>query len=134
MKRDRHVEVPTVLVVDDDVSQRGATVRLLKAMGFLARGFASAEELLSSPHLNEACCLIVDVAMPGMSGLDLQERLIAQGRLVPMVFITAFSDERVRSQAMKHGAIGFLTKPFDESVLLECVNEALKRRSDTDEA
>jgi FixJ family two-component response regulator len=80
--------------------------------------------------LNGTSCLIADVEMPGMSGVKLQEQLIADGNTTPMIFITAFPEDRIREQAMKAGAIGFLTKPFDESRLLECVEQALKRRRD----
>lgn len=127
-KEGGRVVVPVISVVDDDVSLRMATVRLLKAMGFTARAFASAPEFLSSPKIGETSCLIADVAMPGMSGLELQEQLIAQGWSIPIIFITAYPEERIRRQAMTRGAIDFLTKPFDELRLLECVERALKQR------
>jgi FixJ family two-component response regulator len=124
------VEGPVISIVDDDASQRTATVRLLRAVGFAAHAFASAQEFLLSPLLNGTSCLIADVEMPGMSGVKLQEQLIADGNTTPMIFITAFPEDRIREQAMKAGAIGFLTKPFDESRLLECVEQALKQRRD----
>jgi FixJ family two-component response regulator len=99
-------------------------------MGFAAHAFGSAQEFLLSPLLNGTSCLIADVEMPGMSGVKLQEQLIADGNTTPMIFITAFPEDRIREQAMKAGAIGFLTKPFDESRLLECVEQALKKRRD----
>ena len=83
---------------------------------------------MSSPRLSDTSCLIADVEMPGMSGLKLQEQLIAQGNTTPMIFITAFPEDRIREQAMRGGAIGFLAKPFDETQLLECVERALTRR------
>jgi FixJ family two-component response regulator len=80
---------------------------------------------LFSPRLRDTCCLIADVEMPGMSGVKLQEHLIAQGTNTPMIFITAFPEDRIREQALRAGAIGFLAKPFDETQLLECVERAL---------
>jgi FixJ family two-component response regulator len=129
------VESPIISIVDDDASVRTATLRLLRSMGFDAHAFASAQEYLQSPRLNDSGCLIADVEMPGMTGVKLQEHLIARGRTTPMIFITAFPEERIRDQAMRAGAIAFLTKPFDESRLLECVEQALERscgrRNDT---
>jgi FixJ family two-component response regulator len=122
------VEGAVISVVDDDTSLRTATVRLLRAMGFKAHAFASAREYLLSPRLHDTSCLIADVEMPGMSGVKLQEHLIAHGHNTPMIFITAFPEDRIREQAMNAGAIGFLTKPFDESRLLECVEQALMRK------
>ena len=95
-------------------------------MGFSAHAFASAKEFLSSAQLRETACLIADVEMPGMSGLELQCHLIAAGHTIPTIFITAFPDERVRERAMSAGAIDVLSKPFDELRLLECVEQALK--------
>jgi FixJ family two-component response regulator len=97
-------------------------------MGFTAHVFASAEEYLLSPRLHDTSCLIADVEMPGMSGVKLQEHLTANGHATPMIFITAFPEDRIREQAMNGGAIGFLTKPFDESRLLECIEQALMRK------
>ena len=119
---------PAISIVDDDASVRAATARLLRSMGFSAHAFASAKEFLSSAQLRETACLIADVEMPGMSGVELQDHLIATGHTIPTVFITAFPDERVRDRAMKAGAIDFLSKPFDESRLLECVEQALMNR------
>ena len=121
-------EVPIISIVDDDASTRGATARLLRSLGFSAYAFASAKEFLSSPRLADTSCLIADVEMPGMSGLELQEHLIAHGHSTPMIFITAFPDDRVRERAMRGGAVGFLSKPFDEPRLLKCVERALMRR------
>lgn len=117
--------VPAISIVDDDASVRAATARLLRSMGFSAHAFASAKEFLSSAQLRETACLIADVEMPGMSGVELQDHLIATGHTIPTIFITAFPDERVRDRAMNAGAIDFLSKPFDESRLLECVEQAL---------
>ena len=97
-------------------------------MGFSTHAFASAKEFLSSAQLRETACLIADVEMPGMSGIELQDHLIAAGHTIPIIFITAFPDERVRDRAVNAGAIDFLSKPFDESRLLESVEQALMNR------
>jgi FixJ family two-component response regulator len=123
-------KVPIISVVDDDASVRTATARLLRSLGFSAHAFASAQEFLSSPRLRETSCLIADVEMPGMSGLELQAYLIAHGHRTPMIFITAFPEDRIRERAMKAGAVEFLSKPFDEPRLLECVERALQRSQD----
>jgi FixJ family two-component response regulator len=115
-------------IVDDDASVRAATARLLRSMGFSTHTFASAKEFLSSAQLRETACLIADVEMPGMSGVELQDHLISTGHTIPTIFITAFPDERVRHRAINAGAIDFLSKPFDESRLLECVEQALMNR------
>jgi FixJ family two-component response regulator len=103
-------------------------------MGFAAHAFASAREFLLSPRLSDTSCLIADVEMPAMSGIKLQEELIAQRNTTPMIFITAFPEDRIRKQAMRAGAIGFLTKPFDETQLLECVERALARRREGEDS
>ena len=131
-QRLHHVpHVPVISVVDDDASVRAATTRLLKSLGFTAHAFASANEFLQSPRLRDTSCLIADVQMPGMSGVQLQEYLIAQGHSTPIIFITAFPEDSIREQAMNAGAICFLSKPFDGARLIECVDRALKRRSAT---
>jgi FixJ family two-component response regulator len=127
MKVSRVKKVPIISIVDDDASMRTATARLLKSFGFSAHAFASAQEFLLSPRLYETSCLIADVEMPGMSGVELQDYLIAHGHETPMIFITAFPENRIRERVMKAGAIDFLSKPFDEPRLLECVEHALER-------
>jgi FixJ family two-component response regulator len=122
------VEGPIISIIDDDASLRTAIVRLLKAMGFSADAFTSAEEYLASRRLSEARCLIADVEMPGISGIQLQERLIVLGHDTPMIFITAFPEEQVRERAMNAGAVDFLAKPVDETQLLGCIQKALTRR------
>jgi FixJ family two-component response regulator len=109
---------------------RTATARLLRSLGFSAHAFASAQEFLSSPRLRETSCLIADVEMPGMTGVQLQEYLIAHGHTTPMIFITAFPEDRIRERVMRAGAVDFLSKPFDEPRLLECVERALTMRQD----
>ena len=102
-----------------------ATTKLVRLHGFIADAFASAEEFLRSPRVNETSCLITDVQMPGMNGVDLQRHLIAQGKRVPVIFITAFPEERSRARALEGGAACFLTKPFDGQTLISCVDTAL---------
>jgi len=99
-------EVSVISIIDDDASVRTATARLLRSMGFSVYAFASAQEFLSSPRLPETSCVIADVQMPGMSGVELQDHLIATGHTIPTVFITAFPDERVRDRAMNAGRPG----------------------------
>ena len=114
-----------VAVVDDDALLRDALRRLLKASGLGAVSFESAENLLNSGRLPEIACLIADVRMPGMSGLELQAKLKAERCRIPIIFITAHGDSKMRIQAMCDGAVEFLTKPFDNAVLLELVHAAL---------
>jgi FixJ family two-component response regulator len=114
-----------VAIVDDDELMRGALQGLLKEAGLDARTFASAEEFLESGEPQRCGCLITDIRMPGMSGLDLQTALKAEGIAPPIIFITAHGDERMRLQALRSGAVEFLAKPFDDEVLLETVRAAL---------
>jgi FixJ family two-component response regulator len=116
-----------VAIVDDDELMRSALQGLLKEAGFSVRAFGSAEEFLSSDQHREAACLIADIRMPGMSGLELQARLNAEQLKLPTIFITAHGDARMRMQALRAGAVEFLTKPFDDEVLVECVRAALAR-------
>ena len=115
-----------VAVVDDDDLLRVALRRLLKASGLAAISFESAEELLNSGRLSEIACLIADVRMPGISGLELQARLKTERCPVPIIFITAHGDAKMRIQAMRDRAVEFLTKPFDNAVLIEMVRSALE--------
>jgi FixJ family two-component response regulator len=115
-----------VMIVDDDNSIRRAVRRLMKSFGFAVETFASAEEFLGSDRLEKTSCLILDVHMPGMNGLELQERLVASNSEIPIIFITAFTDERARLQALKAGAVGYLAKPFADDELLNCIHTALK--------
>jgi FixJ family two-component response regulator len=115
-----------VAVVDDDDLLRDALRRLLKASGLGAVSFESAEDFLNSGRLPEIACLIADVRMPGMSGLELQAKLKAERCAIPIIFITAHGDAKMRIQAMRDGAVEFLTKPFDNAVLLEIVHAALE--------
>src|SRR6267142_3923331 len=115
-----------VVVVDDDDSMRSAVQDLLEAVGLPASGFASAEEFLSSGKQHETACLITDIRMQGMSGLDLHARLNAERCRIPIIFITAHGDEKMRLQARREGAVEFLSKPFDNEVLLDSVRAALE--------
>jgi FixJ family two-component response regulator len=114
-----------VAVVDDDEAFRAAVQRLLKSAGFRVRSFASAEDFLDSRQQHETACLIADIRMPGISGLDLQAKLNADHCPIPIIFITAHGDEQMRLQAMRGGAVKFLGKPFDSAILLESVRVAL---------
>jgi FixJ family two-component response regulator len=115
-----------IAIVDDDESVREAAVSLFRSMGLPVLSYGSAEEFLNSDMTEHISCLVLDVHMPGMSGLSLQSYLESTGRHVPIVFVTAFSDDRVRVRAMDAGAICFLTKPFCEGDLLEGVRSALR--------
>jgi FixJ family two-component response regulator len=115
-----------VAVVDDDDSMRIALEGLLKAVGFPARAFASAEEFLKSGQQHQTSCLIADIRMPGMSGLELQAQLNAERCRIPTIFITAHGDEKMRLQALRAGAVEFLSKPFDDETLLDSVRAALE--------
>ena len=114
-----------IAIVDDDEAVRGALMSTMKAADLPARAFASAEEYLASEEQDETGCLIADIRMPGMSGLDLQARLEAEHRHIPIVFISAHGDEEMRLRALRGGAVEFLAKPFDRKVLLDCVRAAL---------
>jgi FixJ family two-component response regulator len=116
-----------VAIVDDDDLMRGALQGLLKAVGLRARAFASAEEFLESGQQHNTACLIADIRMSGMSGLELQAKLNADRLRIPTIFITAHGDERMRVQALRAGAVEFLAKPFDNTALLEGVRAALER-------
>jgi FixJ family two-component response regulator len=114
-----------ISIVDDDASVRAATDNLLRSLGYTVNTFVSAEEFLRSAHVNDTSCVIADVQMPGMSGVDLQAWLRAQGHRVPFIFITAFPEESIRARALKAGAVCFLTKPFDRLTLIRCLDTAL---------
>ena len=115
-----------VAIVDDDDLMRSALQGLLKAVGLPARAFASAEEFLMSGQQHETACLIADIRMPGMSGLELQAKLNAERCRIPTIFITAHGDEKMRMQALRAGAVEFMAKPFDDVALLESVRAALE--------
>lgn len=119
-----------ISVIDDDESVRRTTARLIESFGFRTVAFESAETFLGSGHLNDTSCLIVDVQMPAMNGLQLQGQLAAAGCRVPIIFITAFDDKESRRRAMQAGAIAFLGKPFNDEQLLESIRLALGESND----
>jgi FixJ family two-component response regulator len=122
-------EVPLIAVVDDDTAVREAVQSLLRSVGFRAVAFASAQDFLQSGRLPETACLIVDVRMPRMSGLALQQQLATADRPMPIIFITAHGDEEARARALRAGAVAFLDKPFSDEVLLRAVQSALQSSS-----
>jgi FixJ family two-component response regulator len=117
-----------ISVVDDDESVRLALGCLLRSLGLESCSFASAEDFLRSACLRDSDCVIADIQMPGMSGLELQEVMLAQGLLVPIIFITAFPAPRIRERAEAAGAVAILEKPFDAQVVLDSLDVAFERR------
>jgi FixJ family two-component response regulator len=115
-----------VAIVDDDDLMRGALQGMLKSVGLPSQAFASAEEFLTSGQLRQTACLIADIRMPGMSGLELQAKLNAEHCRIPTIFITAHGDTKMRMQALRAGAVEFLAKPFDDEALLGSVRAALE--------
>ena len=115
-----------VAIVDDDDLMRSALQGMLKSVGLSSQAFASAEEFLTSGQQHETGCLIADIRMPGMSGLELQARLNAECCRIPTIFITAHGDAKMRMQALRAGAVEFLAKPFDDEALLGSVRAALE--------
>jgi len=118
-----------VSIVDDDVSVRRSTRRLLRSSGFRAEAFASAEEFLESKSAAETTCLILDLRMPGMNGLELQRRLAQNGNAVPVIFLSAQASEEDERSALRAGAVQFLRKPISKEALLSAIRDALKRPS-----
>jgi FixJ family two-component response regulator len=117
-----------ISILDDDESVREATKGLVRSLGYAAATFASAEEFLESDRLHDTSCLIADVQMPGLSGVELQDRLTAAGNRTPIIFVTAFPEERIRARALAGGACGFLSKPFSDESLIGCLDKALAHR------
>jgi FixJ family two-component response regulator len=124
--QDRGGNSRIIAIVDDDESVRFALKGMMKSVGLPAQAFASAEEFLNSGSLHQTACLIADIRMPGISGLDLQAKLNAEHCRIPIIFITAHGDTKMRLQALRAGAVEFLAKPFDDEVLLENVRAALE--------
>ncbi len=120
------MDCPAIAVVDDDESVRESLPDLLREFGFSAKSFSSAQEFLGSGCVDQVACLILDVAMPGMNGLELQRKLRDQGQRVPIIFITARNDGSVRTSALALGAVEFLYKPFSDAALLQAINFALE--------
>jgi FixJ family two-component response regulator len=119
----------TVFIVDDDESVRRALKRLIKVAGFKAKAFGSAQEFIDSGHYQSAGVLVLDVRMPGMSGLDLQKYLANSGSDIPIIFITAHEDSQARHMALESGAIEFIKKPFEDQTLLDAIQWALSSYS-----
>jgi len=118
--------VPLISIVDDDDSLRNSLDNLIRSVGFRAQGFPSAEALLSSNQLHDTACLILDVRLPGMNGLELQRRIVAANWRIPIIFITSHADGDARAKALDGGAVDYLYKPFREEELLNAIDAALK--------
>ena len=116
-----------VAVVEDDFAVREATKHLLRLLGYTTDSFASAEDFLNSGRVQDTSCLITDVHLPGMSGVDLQNRLTLDGHRVPIIFITAFPDEAIRERVMGRGALCYLSKPLEQQSLIAWLDQALMR-------
>ena len=123
------LNAPVISIIDDDESIRNGTVSLVRSLGFVAHAFPSAHSFLHSEQLAETSCLISDVQMPEMSGIQLQEVLHARGHKIPIIFVTAYPDDRVRAHAFVRGAVCFLNKPFDGETLSRCLDAALKNNA-----
>ena len=119
-------EAPLISIVDDDALARDGIRELVESLGYRAVTFNSAEYFLQSRVIGETTCLITDVQMPGLNGLELQEALKAQGYQIPIILITAFPNENYRTRALENGAVGFLSKPFSDGSLMECLTAAIK--------
>jgi FixJ family two-component response regulator len=119
--------VPIISIVDDDESVRAAMSSLIRSLGYKSCVFPSAEAFLASPQLSETACLIADVQMPGMNGLDLQDQMAAHHPCIPVIFITAYPEERIRKRAEMAGAVGIFDKPVDSRLIVLCLEAALER-------
>jgi FixJ family two-component response regulator len=122
-----------VAVVEDDQFFRESMGRLMRSRGYRVQAFPSAGDFLASPHLSETACLIADVQMPAMTGPELYRHLIASGYQIPTILVTAYTDDRVRTRALKDGVVCYLQKPVDEKHLLGCLHEALQSREPTED-
>ena len=125
-KRGSRLNNPVVSIIDDDELVRDAVQVLVRSLGYSATAFASAEDYLQSDNARTSSCLITDIQMPAMSGAELQDHLIADGNPTPIIFMTAFFDERIRTRVLKAGGHGYLKKPLDENALVQCLEKALK--------
>jgi FixJ family two-component response regulator len=120
--------LPIISIIDDDASVRIAAERLARSMDLVAYTFSSCRAFLDSPQLLATSCIVADVQMPGMSGLELQNTLKTMGLAIPLIFITAYPDDKLRKQAMDAGAVCYLHKPFDGAEIIDCIERALGRR------
>ncbi len=121
---------PLIAIVDDDESMRDAIKGLMRSMGFDAETFSSAHDFLNDPHVHCTACLVTDINMPGMSGLDLHRQLVASGKSIPTVLITAYPEKNVFTSEFGSDIVGCLIKPFDEQTLFDCILSALALNSD----
>jgi FixJ family two-component response regulator len=119
---------PLISIVDDDASVREGTKDLIEASGFVAKTFRDAEDFLQSKSIGSTSCLITDMLMPGMTGLELHNRLVGDGKSIPTILVTAFPNDRDRSRARTAGVLCYLAKPFAEDELLACIQSALENR------
>jgi FixJ family two-component response regulator len=126
-RRSALTAVPVISIIDDDESIRAGLSNLVRSLGYIVYVFSSADAFLHSPQLLNSWCVIADVRMPDMSGVQLQTHLRSEGNRVPFIFITAVPEETTREQAVKDGAICFLTKPLEEDALIDCLNTAVER-------
>ena len=115
-----------IAIVDDDEAVREATKSLMRSVGYNASTFGSADEFLESEQVHDTSCLVTDLQMPGLSGIELQDHLVARGHCIPTIVMTGYPDDSVRARAMKAGAVGFLSKPFSDDHLIACIERALK--------
>jgi FixJ family two-component response regulator len=119
-----------ISIVDDDPSVREAMFGLVRSLGFDAIAFASAEDFLQSEKADATSCLITDVQMPGLSGIELQSQLASRGHRMPMIFVTASPERSIEARVRSAGAVGFLNKPFDDNALIDCLDQALRASGD----
>jgi FixJ family two-component response regulator len=119
-------KAPLIAIVEDDEFFRESLRRLMRSLGYTAEAFASAADFLASRGLNETACLIADIQMPGMTGVELYSRLIAAGHKIPTILVTAYPDEAIRARALKGGIVCYLLKPFDDNDLMDCVRKAVE--------
>ncbi len=117
-----------ISIVDDDECARKAIEGLVRSLGYVAVTYASAEDFLDSNHVNDTSCLITDVHLPGLSGVELHQRLLADGFAAPTIFVSGLADETIRTQVLTSGAVGFLSKPFGHRSLIDCLKTALIRQ------
>ena len=117
-----------ISIVDDDVCARAAVEALVRKLGYVAVTFASAEDFLGSNHVNDTSCLITDVHLPGLSGVELHRHLLDNGFAAPTIFVSGLADETTRREALAAGAVGFLSKPFGQKSLIDCLKTALMRQ------
>jgi FixJ family two-component response regulator len=118
-------DVPIISIIDDDDSMRCAMKSLVTSLGLRVHTFRSAEEFLHSPRVDDTSCLITDLQMPDLSGIELQSLLVAQARHMPIILVTAFPEKRMRNRAMQAGALGFLSKPFESQMLIKLIEKAI---------